>query len=115
MKNLNYNCPACCGDGKETCNNPDHGFYAVTNSIGTPSAYDACNGGTGCPVCGWDEEHKVKSYNSVKKKYEYSRCEACNGLGRVTETRAIEIMKEWNIDEDPDYFITESGVTILIP
>jgi len=23
-----HKCPACNGDGKETCNNPDHGFIS---------------------------------------------------------------------------------------
>jgi hypothetical protein len=43
-------CPACGGDGKETCDNPDHGFI---DAIGGET------GRLGCPCCGHDPEHKI--------------------------------------------------------
>ena len=59
-------CHDCGGDGKETCNNPDHGFIAGM-------------GGEllrlGCPVCGNDPNHKVQNGD---------KCETCNGTGRST-------------------------------
>lgn len=59
------NCESCGGDGKETCNNPDHGFIsAVGGEINR----------LGCPVCGHDPNHKV---------YGGGKCEDCNGLGFV--------------------------------
>lgn len=59
-------CPDCGGDGKETCNNPDHGLI------------DACLGHEvqrlGCPVCGHDPEHKVPDGGD---------CDTCKGTGKV--------------------------------
>jgi hypothetical protein len=40
-------CPDCGGDGKEHCNNPDHGFI---NAVGGELAR------LGCPVCGGDPD-----------------------------------------------------------
>jgi len=58
-------CPVCGGDGKETCNNPDHG--AIESGI---------LGGEvrrlGCPVCGHDPDHKVP---------DGGKCEKCGGTG----------------------------------
>jgi hypothetical protein len=54
-------CPDCGGDGRETCNNPDHGFI------------DGVGGETkrlGCPVCGHDPDHKTKN-----------KCDTCGGSG----------------------------------
>lgn len=67
-----FTCPCCFGDGKETCDNPDHGFIT------------ACGGEIGrlgCPVCGHDEKHKVPGGGS---------CEICNGKGKVTYPVALE-------------------------
>ncbi len=61
-------CPLCGGDGKETCDNPDHGL------IDALSFHDV--GRIGCPVCGHDERHKVKNGGS---------CELCGGAGKVTQ------------------------------
>lgn len=78
-----YICPDCSGDGKETCHNPDHGFYGMVSFH-----YDACNGGRGCPVCGWDEKHKVKSGNG---------CDTCNGTGKVDEEIGLQFLKEYEV------------------
>lgn len=56
-------CGECGGDGRETCNNPDHGLIdAVGGEIGR----------LGCPVCGHSSDHKT----------EY-KCGKCNGTGRL--------------------------------
>jgi len=58
-------CETCGGDGKETCNNPDHGFIeALGGEIGR----------LGCPVCGHDENYKVPNGG---------KCEDCNGTGKI--------------------------------
>lgn len=65
-------CETCGGDGKETCNNPDHAFI------------DAVGGETyrlGCPVCGHDENHKVPNGGN---------CEDCNGTGYAID-KACEL------------------------
>jgi hypothetical protein len=58
-------CPDCGGDGKETCNNPDHGFIG---GIGGEISR------LGCPVCGHDENYKVPNGGD---------CETCNGTGAI--------------------------------
>ena len=65
-------CDACGGDGKETCNNPDHGFH---NSIGES---DGCHG---CPVCGNDPLHKVPNGGD---------CSICEGTGKISAKRLPE-------------------------
>lgn len=59
-------CPECGGDGKETCNNPDHG--SLTNSTWGDTER------LGCPCCGHDPEHKVINGGD---------CELCNGTGII--------------------------------
>ncbi|AOM39636.1 hypothetical protein [Xenorhabdus hominickii] len=76
-------CPECCGDGKETCNNPDHGF------IGTLAFHDI--GRIGCPCCGHDEFHKVKNGDS---------CYICSGTGIATDEQFSAYCKEYNLDEE---------------
>lgn len=61
-------CLECGGDGKETCNNPDHGLIALMGSQEV--------GRLGCPVCGSDPDHKVPNGGD---------CEECNGTGLVKE------------------------------
>ena len=58
-------CYMCGGDGKETCNNPDHGFMSAVSG----ETYRL-----GCPVCGHDENHKVPNGGV---------CEVCNGVGKL--------------------------------
>lgn len=65
-------CPMCGGDGKETCDNPDHGFIEGMGG----ELYRL-----GCPVCGHDENHKVPNGG---------KCELCDGAGEVNETIAYE-------------------------
>lgn len=74
-------CPVCSGDGKETCSNPDHGF--IENVLWFHEV-----GRLGCPVCGHDPKHKVKNGGD---------CEACNGVGKVTEEVYQKIEKEYAI------------------
>lgn len=69
-------CPLCRGDGKDTCDNPDHGFIvAVGGEIGR----------LGCPVCGHDPKHKVKSGGS---------CDLCVGTGKMPLSKAEEYCTE---------------------
>ncbi len=74
-------CPLCNGDGKETCNNPDHGFINMA-------------GGDlqriGCPCCGHDEDHKVPNGGD---------CDVCNGTGEVTEEEGMKYLDEYDIDK----------------
>jgi hypothetical protein len=59
-------CTVCGGDGKETCDNPDHGFITAMSCDGFEI------GRLGCPVCGHSEDHKVPNGG---------KCEHCNGTG----------------------------------
>jgi hypothetical protein len=66
-------CELCGGDGKETCNNPDHGFIeAMPGDVGR----------LGCPVCGHDPKHKVKNGGE---------CDECGGTGEVAIPKAKPI------------------------
>ena len=77
MKTVEFDCLDCGGDGKETCDNPDHGFIGMMpGDIGR----------IGCPCCGHDPNHKVPNGG---------KCESCNGTGTVkyvllTEAEAIK-------------------------
>lgn len=85
-------CPACGGDGKETCHNPDHGFI---------EAMPGETGRLGCPVCGHDPNHKVKNGGD---------CEGCNGAGKVTESDYGRVADWCGTHEDPEP-IDESPAT----
>ena len=64
---MKIECYACGGDGKETCDNPDHGFIEfVGGEIGR----------LGCPVCGHDPDHKVPNGGP---------CDICNGTGFIED------------------------------
>ena len=56
-------CDECNGTGKEICVNPDHGFIAAIGQA------------HGCPLCGWDDLHRIP--NTV--------CDKCNGTGQIKE------------------------------
>ena len=58
-------CELCNGTGFELCDNPDHGFLdaLISHDIGR----------IGCPLCGHDEQHRIKS----------SKCLECKGTGQV--------------------------------
>lgn len=62
-------CSTCGGDGKETCNNPDHNFIDALAGVGNGDIQRI-----GCPYCGHDPNYKV--INGGK-------CEDCNGTGVV--------------------------------
>ena len=64
-------CPDCGGDGKDTCHNPDHGFYGMISFTD--------EGRIGCPACGHDPNNKVR------RKGAYCVCETCNGTGICSE------------------------------
>lgn len=66
-------CPLCGGDGRETCDNPDHGFISAMsfNDIGR----------LGCPGCGHDPKHKVPNGGN---------CHLCEGNRLVSKKTAIE-------------------------
>lgn len=91
-------CPDCFGDGKETCHNPDHGFIEML------SFHDI--GRIGCPVCGHDAKHKVKSGCS---------CETCEGVGQVTIEKARYFCEgQYDFEEimahcDPDFYSKFGG------
>jgi len=81
----NVICPACGGDGKETCSNPDHGFLTGIVNI----AYSANE--SACPCCGHDQNHKVKNGGN---------CELCNGLGNISEENANKWANEVGYGEE---------------
>jgi hypothetical protein len=84
-------CPCCGGDGKETCNNPDHGF------INALSFHEV--GRLGCPVCGHDPNHKVKNAGP---------CDICNGSGKVSQVQFENYCQDTGYDEEPQ-LIPEFG------
>lgn len=84
-----FKCPDCGGDGKETCNNPDHGFIH-----GMMWWHDI--GRIGCPVCGHDPEHKVPNGG---------KCESCNGTGIVDGTKIDELYSENDYPFDPEEIV----------
>lgn len=96
-----YVCPMCGGDGKETCSNPDHGFISMSANFGKGSGgYDI--GRNGCPVCGHDENHKVKNGGD---------CEVCEGTGKINEEQFETFCKECKYDDAP----VEASQSIRIP
>lgn len=72
MDDLQYRCPDCGGDGKETCHNPDHGFIGA---MGGEMAR------LGCPCCGHNRDYKMKG-----------DCETCGGKGDVSWATFIEFV-----------------------
>lgn len=91
---INYRCPACGGDGKETCSNPDHGFIEeMPGEIGR----------LGCPGCGHDPNHKVNRGKNV--------CPECGGYGEVIPEVFEEYGRENGYDEEP----IEIAVPVAIP
>lgn len=63
-------CPECGGDGVETCNNPDHGFF---------SWMPGETGRLGCPGC----------IRGNPKHYGHP-CIQCDGLGLLPITEAAD-------------------------
>lgn len=82
-------CPSCGGDGKETCNNPDHGFLSAMSFRGANESR--------CPCCGWDPNHKVRKYKNGE--WFYPHCEVCNGKGQM-ESKEAELWADENGYED---------------
>lgn len=78
---MKVTCPDCCGDGKETCNNPDHGFIKAL------SFHDI--GRIGCPCCGNDPHRKVPNGGT---------CETCDGSGTVDESDAKGFCEDFGYD-----------------
>lgn len=74
-------CPDCLGDGMDTCHNPDHGFISML------SFHDV--GRLGCPVCGNNEKHKVKSGGP---------CESRNGAGMLPLDQAQKFCADMKYD-----------------
>ena len=79
-----YKCPACGGDGIETCYNPDHGFLRGMNMAGQMSANESA-----CPCCGHNQDHKTGN-----------KCYECKGTGVVTEAEAEFIADEYGLDDE---------------
>ena len=80
-----YICPDCSGDGKETCHNPDHGFYGMVTGISCDEAR------TGCPLCGHDPKCKVINGGN---------CDTCNGLGYVNYEEAMAFIRAYDLEYD---------------
>ncbi|ENF6041375.1 hypothetical protein ABRV10_003410 [Citrobacter amalonaticus] len=78
---MKVTCPDCCGDGKETCHNPDHGFIEAM--------YFHDMGRIGCPCCGHDDKRKVPNGG---------KCETCNGSGSVDEVDAKNFCDDLGYD-----------------
>lgn len=74
-------CCSCLGDGKDTCHNPDHGL------IDALGFHDI--GRLGCPVCGHNEHHKVRSGGD---------CELCEGSGFTRESIGRDFCKDMDYD-----------------
>jgi hypothetical protein len=80
------NCFVCGGDGKETCNNPDHGFLgAIGGVVGANES--------ACPVCGHNPNHKVPNGGE---------CECCDGIGFLTVNQFIDACEEYGYDDSPE-------------
>lgn len=97
MRNLTHVCPACDGDGIQTCNNPDHGFILA---IYFNDIYRL-----GCPVCGHNESYKVPNGGN---------CEPCSGIGRVSIEDAHKINDDL-FGGEKDIKQCISSVTIILP
>lgn len=76
-------CFICGGDGKETCNNPDHGLISAL------SFRD--EGRLGCPVCGHHPKYKVPNGGD---------CEGCGGTGVLDYTDATVLAIEYGYDNE---------------
>jgi hypothetical protein len=87
-QDLQYRCPDCGGDGKETCHNPDHGFLVGMGGAGLMGANESA-----CPCCGHDPNFKVKGGRE---------CETCGGKGDVSFALWIEYVEDNNLDVDAD-------------
>ncbi len=68
-------CETCGGDGKETCNNPDHG--GIESGL-----FGRDNNRLGCPVCGHNENHKVSGGGD---------CFDCEGTGYTWNDKPLII------------------------
>lgn len=76
---ITFGCNECNGTGKEICDNPDHGFIDALsfNDIGR----------IGCPGCGHDEKHRVKSSTCYK---------CCNNISLADVLRTVATIGEIN-------------------
>ena len=75
-------CPECGGDGKDTCNNPDHGLIRILSFTD--------EGRLGCPCCGHHPQFKMPKGGD---------CDICEGKGKVTIEKAEAYLKEYDGDE----------------
>lgn len=85
---LRIKCPQCGGDGKETCNNPDHGLI---DAIGGET------GRLGCPGCGHDPNHKTAAGRKG------APCFICDGSGCITDAQFEEYCGDVSYDEEAEY------------
>lgn len=95
LKPKMFVCPSCGGDGKETCNNPDHGFIQMH------SFHDI--GRIGCPCCGNDERHKIYQWKGISRIQ--NDCEHCGGKGKVNLNVFNHIADELKYDEEPKVYL----------
>lgn len=92
-------CPDCFGDGKETCHNPDHGFFSMLSGVVGANE-------SSCPCCGHSEDHKIIKFIGTiegKMKWEQPKCETCNGTGQVTKEEYDKYCDEYVPEDDQDY------------
>lgn len=94
-----YRCLSCGGDGKETCNNPDHGLLSMMNGAGALNANESA-----CPCCGHSDDHKIRKWDQQTGKYFNPPCWECSGTGVMTERQANEYADEYGIEEDIEDF-----------
>ncbi len=86
-------CPDCGGDGKETCNNPDHGFLSAV--IRTVKGVNE----SACPCCGHDEDHKIYFYKDGKRQQR--KCETCKGFGNIKMSEFESFCDSTGYDNQP--------------
>lgn len=87
-----YTCPDCCGDGIETCHNPDHGFLGMIGYVKGNANESAC------PCCGHSQDHKMKGV-----------CETCNGKGTVNKATCEKYIDENSLDVSIDDYKRKEG------
>lgn len=102
---LDVRCFSCGGDGKETCNNPDHGFLSAMNGVLNANE-------SRCPVCGHSDDHKIRRY--VDGKFIQPDCYECNGTGILNYENAIRLADEYGYDQPLEFIGLDPANRYLI-
>jgi len=95
-----YKCLSCGGDGKETCNNPDHGFLSMMSGSGLLNANESA-----CPCCGHSQDHKIRKWDQKAGGYFSPPCYECCGTGLMTEAQATQYADEYGIECSIEEFV----------